>query len=164
MACPTASSKVRSTTTSSTEACARPAGDLVLEGQLRIVEQFRAAPPVPPTGQPASLATLRDVQACQQYLVQVSQTRTDPTIGLLLVGFSPADRLAGLARHLGWPGQVLSDPGRLIYSRLGIGRASLRRIITGHGQLSDHFAIPDPGPSLARVARHVPYAGRVEGE
>jgi hypothetical protein len=33
-----------------------------------------------------------------------------------------------------------------------------------HGQLSDHFAIPDPGPSLARVARHVPYAGRVEGE
>src|SRR5664280_2541869 len=39
------------------------------------------------------------------------------------------------------PGQVLGDPGRL----------------------SDHFAIPDPGPSLARVARHVPYAGRVEG-
>jgi hypothetical protein len=37
---------------------------LVLEGQLRIVEQFRAAPPVPPTAQPAaSLATLRDVQA-----------------------------------------------------------------------------------------------------
>jgi hypothetical protein len=49
-------------------------------------------------------------------------------IGLVLVGFSPADRLAAVARHRGWPGAVLSDPGRLLYARLGIGRAPVWRV------------------------------------
>lgn len=52
----------------------------------------------------------------------------DDRIGLILVGFSPGDRLAALARHLGWTGQVLSDPDRALYQRLGIDRAPWWRI------------------------------------
>ena len=53
------------------------------------------------------------------------QARDDPRAGLILIGFSPPDRLAPLARHLGWPGPVLADQQRLLYMRLGIGRAPL---------------------------------------
>ena len=49
-------------------------------------------------------------------------------VGLVMVGFSPADRLAALARHLGWPGQVLSDPARAVYSALDLRRAPLWRV------------------------------------
>ena len=56
------------------------------------------------------------------------QARTDPRTGLILAGFSPPRPLAALARHLGWPGLVLSDPGRTLYQRLGIGRAPLWRV------------------------------------
>lgn len=52
----------------------------------------------------------------------------NPSVGLVLVGFSPADRLAALARHLSWPGRVLSDPDRTLYDALGIGRAPLWRV------------------------------------
>lgn len=52
----------------------------------------------------------------------------NPSVGLILVGFSPADRLAGLARHLRWPGLVLSDPTRTLYSALGFARAPLWRV------------------------------------
>ncbi len=52
----------------------------------------------------------------------------DARLGLVLVGFSPARPLAAIARHLGWPGLVLSDTGRVLYRRLGIGRAPLRRV------------------------------------
>lgn len=54
----------------------------------------------------------------------------DPRVGLVLVGFSPADRLAAIAHRLGWPGTVLSDPDRALYRRLGIGRAPWWRIYT----------------------------------
>jgi hypothetical protein len=60
----------------------------------------------------------------------VHSEHDDPRVGLVLVGFSPADRLAALARHLGWPGVVLSDRERLLYRRLGIGRAPWWRIYT----------------------------------
>ncbi len=56
------------------------------------------------------------------------QQHHTPGIGLVLIGFSPADRLAAIARHLGWPGLVLSDPTRLLYRRLGIGRAPWWRV------------------------------------
>ena len=56
------------------------------------------------------------------------QARADPRTGLILVGFSPARPLAALARQLGWPGLVLSDPSRTLYQRLGIGRAPLWRV------------------------------------
>lgn len=49
-------------------------------------------------------------------------------MGLVLVGFSPADRLAGLARHLRWPGLVLSDPDRTLYALLGFRRAPWWRV------------------------------------
>lgn len=52
----------------------------------------------------------------------------NPNIGLVLIGFSPADRLAAIGRRLGWTGPVLSDPDRALYERLGIGRAPWWRI------------------------------------
>jgi hypothetical protein len=48
--------------------------------------------------------------------------------GLVLVGFSPPERLAALARHLAWPGRVLADQQRALYRRLGVGRAPLWRV------------------------------------
>jgi hypothetical protein len=58
----------------------------------------------------------------------VHKDHTDHRVGLVLVGFSPVDRLVALARHLGWPGRVLGDPDRQLYDRLGIGRAPLWRV------------------------------------
>lgn len=52
----------------------------------------------------------------------------DDRIELVLVGFSPAARLAAIARRLRWPGTVLSDPGLALYRRLGIGRAPVWRV------------------------------------
>ena len=49
-------------------------------------------------------------------------------VGLVAVGFSPADRLAAITRHLGWPGRVLSDPQRVLYRRLALPRGALHRI------------------------------------
>lgn len=54
----------------------------------------------------------------------------DSRITLVFVGFSPAARLKGLARHLGWPGPVLTDEARRLYAVLGIGRAPLWRLYT----------------------------------
>lgn len=47
---------------------------------------------------------------------------------MILVGFSPPERLGALARYLGWPGLVLADQDRRLYRRLGIGRARWWRI------------------------------------
>jgi hypothetical protein len=60
----------------------------------------------------------------------VQQVGNNPWVGLVAVGFSPADRLSAIARRIGWEGAVLSDPGRQLYSRLGIGRARWWRIYT----------------------------------
>lgn len=49
-------------------------------------------------------------------------------VGLVLVGFSPAQRLQPIARHLGWSGLVLGDQERELYRRLGIGRAAWWRV------------------------------------
>lgn len=46
----------------------------------------------------------------------------------MLVGFSPPDRLAAIARRLGWSGQVLGDLDRVLYQRLGLGRAPWWRV------------------------------------
>ncbi len=46
----------------------------------------------------------------------------------MLVGFSPAARLAAIARAIGWRGEVLSDPARRLYARLDIGRAPVWRV------------------------------------
>lgn len=46
----------------------------------------------------------------------------------MAVGFSPADRLSAIARHLGWQGTVLADRKRLLYHRLGVERAPWWRV------------------------------------
>lgn len=56
------------------------------------------------------------------------QTPHDPRIGLVLIGFSPPERLGALARHLHWPGLVLSDEPRRAYAALGFTRAPLWRV------------------------------------
>lgn len=48
--------------------------------------------------------------------------------GVVAVGFSPAPPLAELADHLQWPWPFLSDPDRLLYARLGLGRAARREV------------------------------------
>lgn len=60
----------------------------------------------------------------------------DPGVGLAWVGFSPPERLAGLARRLGWSGLVLSDPGRDVYRALGLGRAPLWRVYSPRTMLT----------------------------
>jgi len=58
---------------------------------------------------------------------------------LVAVGFSPPAALASLARHLGWPcdpagpaGRLAfcSDEERVLYDRLGLGRASASQVFT----------------------------------
>jgi hypothetical protein len=58
----------------------------------------------------------------------VHEKLDNPSVGLVLMGFSPPDRLAGLARHLKWPGLVLADPSREVYRALGLARAPLWRV------------------------------------
>jgi hypothetical protein len=79
----------------------------------------------------------------------VHQARTDPRTGLILAGFSPARPLAALARHLGWPGLVLSDPGRALYRQLGVGRAPLRQVYSP-GTLATYAAAIAHGHRPAR--------------
>jgi hypothetical protein len=74
-----------------------------------------------------------------------------PPPGLILIGFSPPAPLAAIARHLGWPGLVLSDIGRLLYRRLGIGRAPLRRVYSP-GTLATYATALARGHRLARPA------------
>ena len=74
-----------------------------------------------------------------------------PRPGLILVGFSPPAPLAAIARHLGWPGLVLSDPDRLLYRRLGVGRAPLWRVYSP-GTLATYAAALFRGHRLARPA------------
>ena len=73
----------------------------------------------------------------------------EPRIGLILVGFSPPQRLAAIARHLGWPGRILADPGRVLYQRLGVGRAPLWRVYSP-GTLARYAAAAARGYRLAR--------------
>lgn len=56
------------------------------------------------------------------------EQHTNSAVGLVFVGFSPPERLAALARHLRWPGLVLSDQDRVVYHALGLGRAPLWRV------------------------------------
>lgn len=49
-------------------------------------------------------------------------------VPLVVVGFSPAEPLAALADHLDLAGRVLCDPDRLLYRRLGFGRAPVWQV------------------------------------
>lgn len=72
-----------------------------------------------------------------------------PQPGLILIGFRPPAPLAAIARHLGWPGLVLTDPHRVLYRRLGIGRASLWQVYSP-GTLATYAAALARGHRLAR--------------
>jgi hypothetical protein len=72
-----------------------------------------------------------------------------PQPGLILTGFSPPAPLAAIARHLGWPGLVLTDPHRVLYQRLGIGRAPLWQVYSP-GTLATYAAALARGHPLAR--------------
>ena len=48
-------------------------------------------------------------------------------VGLVAVGFSPAQPLTALAQALGWNHPFLSDPQRTLYRRLRLRRAGLLR-------------------------------------
>lgn len=58
----------------------------------------------------------------------MQREHADPAVGLVLVGFGPARRLAAIAARLGWQGRVLGDEPRDLYRRLGIGRARWWRV------------------------------------
>lgn len=88
---------------------------------------------------------------CQQHLVEVQEQHDDPRVQLVLVGFSPADRLAAIARHLGWQGSVLGDPDRVLYRRFGIGRAPWWRVYTP-GTLAMYARALLAGRRLSRSA------------
>lgn len=77
------------------------------------------------------------------------QQHGDPRIGLIAVGFSPPDRLAAIARHLGWTGLVLGDPRRVLYRRLGIGRAPWWRVYSP-GTLAFYARAVRAGKRLSR--------------
>jgi len=49
---------------------------------------------------------------------------------LVAVGFSPSAALAALARHIAWPGPFCSDEKRVLYQRLGLGRAATGQVFT----------------------------------
>jgi hypothetical protein len=53
-------------------------------------------------------------------------------VTLVAVGFSPPAGLATLAHHIGWlpPLRFCSDEQRLVYERLGLGRAARGRLFT----------------------------------
>lgn len=56
------------------------------------------------------------------------QQELDGRVPLVAVGFSPVEPLAALAAHLELRGQMLADPERLLYRRLGFRRAPLWRV------------------------------------
>ena len=72
-----------------------------------------------------------------------------PQPGLILIGFSPPAPLAAIARHLGWPGPVLTDLHRVLYRRLGIGRPPLWQVYSP-GTLATYAAALARGHQLAR--------------
>lgn len=79
------------------------------------------------------------------------QARDNWATGLILIGFSPPRPLAAIARHLGWPGRVLADPGRALYRRLEVGRAPLWRVYSP-GTLATYAVMMARGHRPARPA------------
>jgi hypothetical protein len=81
-----------------------------------------------------------------------------PQPGLILIGFSPLAPLAAIARHLGWPGLVLTDPHRVLYRRLGVGRAPLWQVYSP-GTLATYAAVLARGHQLARPVEDIRQLG-----
>ena len=69
--------------------------------------------------------------------------------GLIAVGFSPPEALAGLARHLRWTSPFCSDDDRVLYGRLGLGRAGVTQLFTS-GTRAVYAAALKRGDSVER--------------
>lgn len=67
------------------------------------------------------------VPPAAEHRLEVSPAASPAPIGVVAVGFSPAEPLAALAEALGWVHPFLSDPQRTLYHRLGLRRAGLLR-------------------------------------
>jgi hypothetical protein len=80
---------------------------------------------------------------------EAAASSADARIGLMAVGFSPPGPLAAIARHLGWTGLVLTDPGRALYQRLDVDRAPLRRVYSP-GTLAAYAGALARGHRIAR--------------
>lgn len=84
--------------------------------------------------------------------MQVRDRRGDLELmgaGVVVVGFSPPDAMAALAVHLALPWPVLSDTDRIVYRRLGIGRAPLRDVYSP-GTLARYAAALARGQRVRR--------------
>ena len=75
---------------------------------------------------------------------------------IVAVGFSPPAALALLARHLGWPGPdapdrlpFCSDEQRVLYDRLGLGRAAVGQVFTP-GTRAVYAAAAERGVAVER--------------
>lgn len=90
-------------------------------------------------------------------------------ITIVAVGFSPSDALASLARHLGWPwdpgtagplGRLpfCSDERRVLYDRLGLGRAAVGHVFTP-GTRALYAAAAERGTVAARPVEDVRQLG-----
>jgi hypothetical protein len=82
---------------------------------------------------------------------EAAASSADARIGLMAVGFSPPGPLAAIARVLGWTGLVLTDRGRALYQRLGVGRAPLRRVYSP-GALATYASALARGHRFTRPA------------
>jgi hypothetical protein len=74
------------------------------------------------------------------------------------VGFSPPDALAALARHLGWAHPFCSDEDRLLYDRLGLGRAAAGQVFTP-GTRALYAAAAERGVTVDRPVEDIRQLG-----
>lgn len=77
---------------------------------------------------------------------------------LVAVGFSPPGALAALARHLGWTAPFASDEERLVYHRLGLGRAPAGQVFTP-GTRALYAAAAERGVSAERPVEDIRQLG-----
>jgi len=68
---------------------------------------------------------------------------------LVAVGFSPPAALASLSAHLGWAAPFCSDEGRVLYDRLGFGRAASGQLFTPETR-AIYAAAAERGTAMAR--------------
>lgn len=79
-------------------------------------------------------------------------------VEVLAAGFSPPAALRALAEHLGWRGVFLVDERRVLYQRLGLGRAPLWRVYSP-GTLARYAVAVARGHRLQRPVEDIRQLG-----
>ncbi len=77
---------------------------------------------------------------------------------LVAVGFSPPPALAAVARHIAWPGPFCSDDERVLYDRLGLGRAAPKQVFTP-GTRALYAAAAERGVAVERPVEDIRQLG-----